>query len=139
MVEGVSIRPATLDDVNDLVLLRREKFESMGFEDPVVLDAGNEAAAAYFRRAIPAGEFHGWLAVTPTDEAVASSGVAVDQHPPGPSNLSGRTGYIMSVVTASQYRRRGVGGDVMRVTLAWLEEQGITRAELHTPDVGRPL
>jgi GNAT superfamily N-acetyltransferase len=139
MVEGISIRPATLDDVADLIRLRRAMFESMGIEDPAQLDAGDEAAAAYFCRAIPTGEFHAWLAVTPNGKAVASSGVVIDQHPPGPRNLSGQTGYIMSVVTAPDYRRMGIGREVTQVALAWLDKQGVTRAELHATDMGRPL
>ncbi|TET49177.1 MAG: GNAT family N-acetyltransferase [Anaerolineales bacterium] len=139
MVADVSIRPATPDDIDDLVRLRRMMFESMGVEDPAALDAGDKAAATYFGQAIPAGEFHGWLAVTPAGEAVAASGVVIAQHPPGPSNLSGRIGYIMNVVTAPQYRRRGMGRQVMGAALAWLEGQGITRSELHATDVGQPL
>ena len=118
MVAGVSIRPVTPDDIGDLVRLRRMMFESMGVEDSAALDAGDEATAAYFHRAIPAGEFHGWLAVTPGGEAVASSGVVIDQHPPGPNNLSGRTGYVVSVAAAAKSRRRGTGREVMTAALA---------------------
>ena len=139
MVEAVSIRPVTPEDTSDLVRLRLMMFESMGFEESAALGAGDEAAAAYFRRSIPAGEFRGWLAVTPAGEAGACCGVVVDQHPPGPSNLSGRTGCIVSVVTAPEYRRMGIGREIVRAALLWLEDGGITRAELHATDAGRPL
>jgi GNAT superfamily N-acetyltransferase len=135
----IAIRQATVDDIPDLVRLRRMMFEAMGFDDPAKLDAGDAAAVDYFAQAIPSGEFQGWLAVTPEGEAVSTSGLVIDQHPPGPGNLSGKTGYIMNVVTHPAYRRRGLARRLMQVTLAWLDELGIRRAELHATDMGRPL
>jgi GNAT superfamily N-acetyltransferase len=140
VVEGkIAIRRATVDDIPDLVRLRRIMFEAMGFDDPAKLDAGDAAAADYFAQAIPSGEFQGWLAVTVAGEAVSASGLVIDQHPPGPGNLSGKTGYIMNVVTHPAYRRRGLARRLMQVTLAWLNGRGIQRAELHATDMGRPL
>jgi GNAT superfamily N-acetyltransferase len=138
-LRGVTIRRATVADIDDLVRLRRMMFEAMGFDDPTKLDAGDAAAADYFAWSIPSGEFQGWLAVTPTGEAVSTCGLVIDQHPPGPGNLSGKTGYIMNVVTDPTYRRRGLARCLMQVVLAWLDEQGIQRAELHATDMGRPL
>jgi ribosomal protein S18 acetylase RimI-like enzyme len=139
-LRGVTIRQATVDDIPDLVRLRRMMFESMGFDDPAKLDAGDAAAADYFAKAIPSGEFLGWLAVTPEGEAVSTSGLVIDQHPPGPGNLSGKTGYIMNVVTHPAYRRRGLARRLVQAALASLNERGdIQRAELHATDMGRPL
>ena len=58
------IRPAVLDDMEDLVRLRRLMFESMGYTEQAQLDASDAAARAYFREALPNGIFRGWLAVT---------------------------------------------------------------------------
>jgi ribosomal protein S18 acetylase RimI-like enzyme len=138
-LRGVTIRRATVADIDDLVRLRRLMFEAMGFDDPAKLDAGDAAATDYFAQAIPSGEFQGWLAVTPGGEAVSACGLVIDRHPPGPGNLSGKTGYIMNVVTHPAYRRRGLARRLMQTVLAWLEERGIQRAELHATDMGRPL
>ena len=139
MVDEITIRQATVADVRDLVRLRRMMFEAMGFGDPAQLDAADAAAAAYFAGAIPAGEFYGWLAVTVGGEVVSSGGVVFDQHPPGPSNLSGRIGYIMNVVTISRYQRQGIARRIMQVMVKWLAEQGIQHVALHTTEVGQPL
>ena len=139
MSDGVTIRRATAADVVDLVRLRRAMFEAMGFDDAAQLDAADAAVAAYFGASIPSGEFHGWLAFAPSNEAVGSGGALIVQHPPGPSNLSGRSGYIMNVVTVPGYRRRGISRRIIRVMLEWLAEQGIRRVELHTTGIGRPL
>lgn len=139
MVDEITIRQATVADIADLVRLRRMMFETMGFNDPAQLDASDAATAAYFAEAIPADKFHGWLAVTPTGEAVSSGGVVFDQHPPSPGNLSGRVGYIMNVVTVPRYRRQGVARRIMQAVLAWLAERRIERVALHTTEMGKPL
>jgi GNAT superfamily N-acetyltransferase len=114
-------------------------FEDMGFDEPKRLDAADEATKAYFQTAISAESFHGWLAVTAMGEAVGSGGIVVDQHPPGPANLSGRVGYIMNLVTDPRYRRRGIARRMMQTMLDWLAQQGIRQATLHATQVGRPL
>jgi GNAT superfamily N-acetyltransferase len=128
-----------VDDIPDLVRLRRLMFESMGYDDPAQLDAADRAAAAYFDDAMPRGEFHGWLAVTAAGEAVGSGGAVIDRHPPGPNNLSGRMGYIMNVVTVPAYRRTGIARRVMQAILRWLEDQDVRRVTLHATEMGRPL
>jgi GNAT superfamily N-acetyltransferase len=137
--DAILIRQAGVDDIPDLVRLRRLMFESMGHDDLDQLDAADRAAAAYFAETIPKGRFRGWLAVTPTGEVVGSGGVVIDQHPPGPNNLSGRMGYIMNVVTVSAYRRAGIARRVMQAMLHWLEKQDIQRVTLHATEMGRPL
>jgi ribosomal protein S18 acetylase RimI-like enzyme len=135
----ITIRQATMTDIPDLVRLRRMMFEAMGFDDPAQLDAADAAATAYFAEAIPANRFHGWLAVTSTGVAVGSGGMVIDQHPPGPSNLSGQVGYIMNLVTVPPYRRRGIACRVMRIMVKWLAERGIRCMALHATEIGRPL
>jgi GNAT superfamily N-acetyltransferase len=137
--DEITIRPATLADIPNLVRLRRVMFEAMGFEDPAQLDAADTASAAYFAETIPTGEFRGWLAITSAGEAVGSGGAVIDQHPPGPGNLTGRIGYIMNVVTTAPHRRRGIARRIMRAMLEWLAEQGIQCVELHATDMGQPL
>jgi ribosomal protein S18 acetylase RimI-like enzyme len=137
--DEVTVRQASTSDAPDLVRLRRLMFESMGYDDAAQLAAGDEAARAYFVRAIPAGEFYGWLAVTAADQAVGSVGVVIDQHPPSPGNLSGQVGYIMSLAVVPRYRRQGIARRLMQTTLRWLAKQGIQQVALHATEVGRLL
>ena len=139
MKESITIRRASAADIPELVQLRRIMFESMGYGDKAQLDAADEAASAYFSAAIPAGEFHGWLAVARSEQVAGSGGIVIDRHPPGPSNLTGQIGYIMNLVTVPEYRKQGVARQVMQTMLAWLAEQGIQQAALHHTDMGRSL
>lgn len=137
--DEITIRQAAVADVPDLVRLRRMMFEAMGFDDPAQLDATDAASTAYFAEAIPAEEFYGWLAVTPAGVVVGSGGVVFDQHPPGPTNPSGRIGYIMNLVTIPRYRRRGIARRIMQAMIKWLTGQGIQNMALHATVAGRPL
>lgn len=138
-IDNIAIRPATADDIPDLVRLRRTMFESMGYDDPAQLAAADEAAAAYFATAIPTGAFYGWLAFTVTGQTVGSGGAVIDRHPPGPNNLSGQSGYIMNVSTLPSYRRQGIARRMMQTILHWLAERGIQHVTLHATETGRPL
>jgi GNAT superfamily N-acetyltransferase len=136
---AIIIRQATVDDIPDLVRLRRTMFESMGYNDPAQLDAADRASTTYFAHAMPRGKFHGWLAITTEGEAIGSGGAVIDQHPPGPNDLSGKVGYIMNVVTAPTYRRRGIARRMMQTILRWMQDQDLQRVTLHATEMGRPL
>ncbi|MFX0114286.1 MAG: GNAT family N-acetyltransferase [Candidatus Hodarchaeota archaeon] len=139
MIDDLIIRQATVDDISDLVRLRRMMFEAMGFDNPLQLDAADSSAKVYFEKAIPSGEFHGWLAITADGDTVASGGAVIDQHPPGPGNLSGQIGYIMNLATEPAYQRQGIARRIMRAIIAWLADQGIQLIALHATEPGRPL
>ena len=138
-IESITIRPASVDDIPDLVHLRRTMFESMGYDDPAQLAAADQAAREYFAAAIPSGEFYGWLAITAEGQAVGSGGAVLDRHPPGPSNLSGQSGYVMNISTDPHYRRQGIARRIMQTIIGWMAAQGIPKVTLHATEVGRPL
>ncbi len=140
--ERILIRPATTHDIPDIVRLRRRMFEAMGFGDSSQLDGVDAACEAYFSHAIEAGRYQGWLGLTPAGRAIASGGLVVDEHPPGPGNLSGRIGYIMSLYTDPAYRCRGIARNIMGRIMERTRSAGIAGiavAALHATDVGRPL
>ncbi|MHA2407281.1 MAG: GNAT family N-acetyltransferase [Candidatus Ranarchaeia archaeon] len=136
---SISIRQATLEDVKDLVRLRRLMFEDMGIQDSKLLDELDHRVTKYLEDAIPNQHFYGWIAETPDGDAVGSGGVVIDHHPPQPSNLSGKSGYIMNISTDRSYRRKGIARLMMKVILKWLKQKQITKATLVTTPIARPL
>ena len=137
--DDLTIRRAGVQDIPALVRLRRAMFEAMGFQDAAALDASDLECEHYFHETIRAGRFHGWIAVTDDGTVVASGGLVIDRHPPSPNNLSGRTGYVMSLSTERAFRRRGLAKRIMQAMLSALREWEIPAAALHATDVGRPL
>jgi GNAT superfamily N-acetyltransferase len=139
MVDEIVIHQATVADMPAMLRLRRLMFEGMGWGGHEQLAAAEVASAAHLAEAIPAGRFHGWVAVTSTGETVSAGGVIVDQHLPTPGNLSGKIGYVLNVATDPRYRRRGIARRIVQAILEWLAEQGVQRVALHASDHGRLL
>lgn len=132
--EGYHIREATTKDIPELVMLRREMFEAMGFSDLSLLDQVAEASSRYFKRTIPNGHFRAWVAEV-DGMVVASIGLVIHDIPPTPHNLLGKEGYIMNLVTRPPWRRRGIGTRLLQTVLDALRAEGIPLASLHaTPD-----
>ncbi|HEX3787991.1 MAG TPA: GNAT family N-acetyltransferase [Pseudonocardiaceae bacterium] len=63
----------------------------------------------------------------------------IDARLPSPHNPGGQTGYVMSVSTDPEYRRRGYSRACMTALLAWFTERGITSISLNASAEGRPL
>ncbi|HBY92459.1 MAG TPA: hypothetical protein DEP84_00610, partial [Chloroflexi bacterium] len=70
---GYTIRPATLDDVPDLVALRRLMHEAMGYGDHPRLDDATDAIERALRRRLADGSLRSWVAVAPNG-CVAATG-----------------------------------------------------------------
>lgn len=139
MEKEFTIRKAKISDIEDLVRLRRVMFESMGFDNQDQLNSADKAAKSYFKHSIEKNEFYGWLAVSGKDEIIGTGGLVIDQHPPGPANLSGKIGYIMNLVTDPKYRRKGIARKIMLSMLNWLRETDITLSSLHASKDGKSL
>ncbi len=138
-MESVKIRKATVSDISELVRLRRLMFESMGITDSNQLDKGDSAVEKYFYNSIPNKTFNGWVAVNKAGVVISSVGVVIDQHPPGPNNLSGKIAYIMNLYTLPDHRRQGVARRLMQEVLEWIKKHGLTSVSLHATDMGKNL
>ncbi len=139
MEKEFTILKATISDIEDIVRLRRIMFESMGFDNQDQLNSADKAAESYFKHAIAKNEFQGWLVVSAKGEAIGTGGIVIDQHPPGPTNLSGKIGYIMNLVIVPKYRRKGISRDLMQTMLGWLRASEIKLSSLHASKDGKPL
>jgi GNAT superfamily N-acetyltransferase len=133
------IREVRVEDIPDIILLRRMMFQSMGYNNPDELEAHDRSVTQYFSKTILSGDFRGWVAVAPNGKVVGTGGVVIDQHPPSPANLTGKIGYIMNIGTLPEYRGKGIAHNIMKVIINWIKEQGIQVADLHASDMGRKL
>jgi ribosomal protein S18 acetylase RimI-like enzyme len=133
-----TIRPATVDDVRDLVILRRAMFEAMGHTDSDALDRMCDASAEYFERDLPSGAFRAWVAEE-NGRPIASIGLVVHRVPPSPGRPVGKEAYVMNLVTLPDYRRRGIGSALLDCVLAVVRSEGIPMASLHATQTGRRI
>lgn len=142
----ILLRLATEDDAAVVARHRVEMFRDMGSLPAEQGPPLQRAAEAYFRRAIPAGSYVGWLAAPAgrPSEIVAGAGIqlreaiprltldrrAVD---PGPQGL------IVNVYAERQWRRRGIAELLMREILRFTKERGLRNVVLHASSEGRHL
>lgn len=150
-----TIRQARVEEIEQLIALRRMMFEAMGFDDTEALDRTCDAMRAYFAHQMPTGAFRVWVAVssgastggdsgsgqagTCAESLIASIGLVIHSVPPGPHNLVGTVGYIMNLVTLPEWRRQGIAHALLSHVLDVLRAEGVAVASLHASTDGRCL
>ena len=123
-VDGVLIRNATIDDVAELVELRRTfTFEDLA-HDRAVRGDFEQAFARIVRSGIESGEWVVWVAEV--DGAIVSHVfVGTIEKIPRPIVEHEAIGYVTNVYTRPEYRARGIGGRVLDAVTAWALESNI--------------
>jgi ribosomal protein S18 acetylase RimI-like enzyme len=89
----------------------------------------------YLNEAIPNKTFIGWYAEA-ENKIAGVGGLNVRQQPPNIKNFSGRVGYLFSMYTVPEYRRKGICKTLVDKLLESAQEIGITAFELHATEEG---
>jgi len=134
---AITFRVAMAADIESLADLRWQmsgEYQS----DEVTHD---EYIAA-FREAITdelaQGRYRAWLAEV-DGHAVACTALIWWPMPPNLDEMHRRRGYVSSVFTHPDYRRRGLARTLMEMLIAEARELHITKLLLNTSTMGRPL
>ena len=136
------IRPATLDDVDELTRLRLVFLEEVGnlSGEEIELRELGEAFGQYLRRKMPKGEFIAFVGVSEeTGEIVATSGVTFFERPPNGVNLAGLEAYLSNMYTVPDWRGKGLGTALVAAVIKRVKETGARRIWLSTTELGRPV
>jgi ribosomal protein S18 acetylase RimI-like enzyme len=139
------VREATEADIPLLARHRAAMFRDMGRLAAELERKLIDATAEYLGRALPRGEYLGWVAETTLSprEVVGGGGVQLRPILPRPRDSDGielgPEAIVLNVYVEPGWRRRGVGEAVMRTLLDSLAERGIRRIVLHASDDGRRL
>jgi GNAT superfamily N-acetyltransferase len=142
------IRLANVDDVAVIARHRVRMFGDMGTLPPDQAPVMTERTIRYLERAIPAGEYVGWLAVEGDRKESVAGGAGLqrrtvlpfptaDAGVPGVGD--GREAIVINVYTEPEFRRLGLARRLMEVLIAWSREAGIERVALHASPYGRSL
>lgn len=148
MSSAFLVRTATLDDISIIASHRAGMFADMGQlpegRRPELVDLSLE----YLRRAVPAGEYLGWLA-SPQDTPetiVGGAGVQLRRTLPHPAPREkpvriayGRQAIVLNVYTEPQWRRQGLAELLMQHVIGWARSAGLDTLVLHASDEGRRL
>ena len=133
-----SIRKAGVDDIDDVIWLRRELMRQFGGLTEANAAQWEEAARRHLLTALPEGRFHVWLAYA-RGEAVACSGLVPFERPPAANHLSGLEGYVLNMYTAPAWRGQGLARALLAELMAFAREAGMGKLWLHASEDGRPL
>ena len=135
----ITIRPATLDDVETISAHRRAMFFEMGYRDEAQLDSMIAAFRPWLDRKMGAGEYLAWFAASPDAAVVGGLGLWLMDWPPHMIGPGARRGNILNVYTESGYRRQGIARRLMDTGLEWCAANGIRAVILHASADGRAL
>jgi GNAT superfamily N-acetyltransferase len=118
----------------------------MGQLDTDLYPMLEQHARHYFARAIPAGEYVGWVAVPAEDTGTVIAGAGVQIRPilPRPDHtgtrlLEGEQGLVLNVFTEIEWRRHGIAVQLMERVLAWARDRRVASLVLHASAEGRRL
>lgn len=138
MSVDVLIRPATPDDIPELLRHRQGMYEDMGYNDPEAMLAMVSTCKPYLAAALANGTLHGWLACA-GEKVVAGGFVLVSPWPSHPYDGQCRRATILNMYTDPPFRRQGIGRRLMQAMIEWCRNEGFVRVDLHASDLGRPL
>ena len=126
-----------MDDI-DLLLELREAMWLEGTEVMDSADAGEalDNAREYFEEKVPSGEYVCFLAEA-EGRVVGVGGIFLYQHPPRPRSPRGVEGYVLNMLTLSEWRRKGIASAIMRELLECAREAGAGLVGLRASEDGR--
>jgi GNAT superfamily N-acetyltransferase len=137
--DSVSIRRATLADMDEIAHHRVSMLRDVGLIDDSQIAVLYAASKNYLREALPSNEYRGWLAEC-GDKIVAGGGILVRRRLPGAKNHNGGCeAYILNIYTEPSFRRRGLARRLVAAMLLWCRDEGIKRVSLHASKQGRPV
>ncbi|MEU2111776.1 GNAT family N-acetyltransferase [Streptomyces sp. NPDC019507] len=132
-------RPALPDDAEELVRLRAVMLASTARQGPPET-VWQAAAVETLRRRLadPEGDMAAFVVERPGGLAACAVGT-IEHRIGGPADPTGRTGYVFSVATDHDLRRRGHSRACVEALLGWFRARGVRRIDLRASAEAEPL
>jgi GNAT superfamily N-acetyltransferase len=134
----MTLRPATLADLETVLFHRREMFREMGGEYERRMDQFEEGSRLYFERALPDGSYVGVLGEM-DGKVMAGGGIVIAPWPGSPLNYDPRRAWILNIYVDSEHRRKGLARVIMQALIDWCRMNGFLSVSLHASEQGRGL
>lgn len=133
-------RRATPDDASELVRLRKVMQDSMSGEpDPDISWQPAAVQTLRERLADPSGDLTAFVVDRPDGGLAACVVGTIEHRLGGPGNPRGVSGYVFSVATDRDMRRRGHSRACLDALLGWFRERGVPKVDLRASPSGEPL
>ncbi|NVM19403.1 MAG: GNAT family N-acetyltransferase [Candidatus Lokiarchaeota archaeon] len=133
------LRKANLDDIDELIKFRIHFLkEIQDCPSDEEIKTFRKSLKDYFLEKMKSNEFIAWLAES-DNEIIATSGLSFLQKPPHFINMTGKFAYIMNMYTKPEWRRKGIGSELLEKLFEEIKQNGIQPVVLHSTPTGRPL
>ena len=138
-MEAFTLRRATVEDIDLLVELRDAMWREIaeGTELGDVSEALGDTRE-YFEVAVPSGDYVCVLAEAQS-QVVGVGGIVIYRKPAQPLSPVGVEGYILNMLTVSEWRGRGVASAIVERLLDCAREAGAGLVWLRATEQGRPV
>ena len=138
MSAEILLRPATSEDVPELLLHRRGMYEAMGYTDDKALAGMMKTSEPYLREAMANGTLHAWVAEA-EGRVIGGGLIIVSPWLSHPYDQECRRATVLNMYVDPEFRRQGIARKLMQTMIAWCRKQGFAGVALHASDQGRPL
>jgi GNAT superfamily N-acetyltransferase len=128
------IRPATVGDLEAIVVHRVAMFRDIGYSEEV-LSHVESVSRDLLGPALEDGSYYSLLAEIEDNGVVGGAGVLILPWP----GYQPRRAWIQNVYVLPAFRRRGIARQMMQTLLAWCRAEGLDSVSLHASDEGLPL
>lgn len=134
----LATRGVTPADLDLICRHREEMFREAGWPD-ATLAAMAEPFRHWLAEHLTDRRYFGFV-VEDGGQPIAAIGLMEIDWPPHPVHPNdGRRGYVLNLFVEPTHRRRGIAGNLLKVSEQEFQRRGIRFAVLHATDVDRPV
>lgn len=131
----MNYRKANMDEIHQLIDLRKQQLIDEGIEPSQDIDAELQV---FFNNKMRDGSLTEWIAED-NAEIIATGAVIFYDFPPSYTNKSGKKAYITNMYTREDYRGRGIATQLLTILVDEVKAAGISRIWLGASELGRPV
>lgn len=135
----LSVRPATLKDLDTLVRQRRAMWMDLGVKDTSLLDRADSNYKRWAKPRLRSGILMGWI-VEDKERTIAGGGCLwLQPTQPSPRRRGEQQPYLLSMYTEPNFRRQGVASMVVIRAIEWCRRHRHERLTLHASEMGEKV
>lgn len=131
----MNYRLATIEDIDQLVLLRKKQLIDEGILPDIEID---EELYQFFCNRFADRSLVEWLGVDQA-ETVATAAIVFYEFPPTYTNRSGIKGYITNMYTNPRYRKQGIATHMLDLLVEEAKTREVEKLWLGASKLGRPV
>lgn len=131
----MNYRKANLDDINELIDLRKKQLVDEGIEPNLDID---EELHNFFKEKLREGTLI-QLLVEDNEIIIACGAIIIYDFPPTYTNKSGRKGYITNMFTKENYRGQGIATNILWLLVEEAKELSVHKIWLGASKLGRQV